>query len=141
MSTQRMARNFPWVNRYVLHVSQIVLETADMLSCTGRALVCLYCTNPKIAPMKQIRMPKYIKVVPLTPPRPANLTASKGGILISASLPKAAVDRPKMARMSTPQNHRLLFLIIYRSGDYVDLRPPLPVHFCGHEAPRFSMAH
>src|SRR5437870_2204899 len=115
MRSQRMARNFPWVNRYVLQVSQMVLETVAMLSWTGSALVCLYCHIPKIAPIKQIKMPKYIKVVPLTPPRPANLTASNGGILISASLPKAAVDRPKMARMSTPQNHRLLFLIIYRA--------------------------
>ena len=35
-----------------------------MLSCTGRALVCLYCTRPNTAPMAQITMPSNIRVMP-----------------------------------------------------------------------------
>src|SRR5439155_5551100 len=100
-----------------------------MLSCTGRALVCLYCTRPNAAPIKQITMPRYISVKPLTPPKPSNLTVSSAGILISASLPKAAVVTQRRAKMSTPRNHRVLFLIVYRAQTIAEVGPMLPVHF------------
>ena len=65
INSHRIARNFPWVNRYVLQVSQIVLETFAMLACTGSALVCMYCNKPNIAPITHIRIPRYISVAPL----------------------------------------------------------------------------
>src|ERR1035438_1185703 len=86
MSSQRIARNLPWVNRYVLQVSQIELETFAMLSWTGRALVWVYWISPKTAPTKHRAMPMYISEIPLRPPRPSNLTWVRSGILISASL-------------------------------------------------------
>src|SRR5439155_17243751 len=64
----------------------MVFETLRIESCTGRDLVCLYCTSPKIAPTAQIRIPKYISVTPLIPPRPSNLTGARSGMLMSASL-------------------------------------------------------
>ncbi len=57
-----------------------------MLSCTGSALVCLYCTRPKIAPIKQIRIPRYISATPLTPPNPPKCTVVRSGITMSDSL-------------------------------------------------------
>ncbi len=46
----------------------------------GRALVWLYWTQPKMAPMAHITMPKYIRPKPLMPPRPSNLTWVRSGI-------------------------------------------------------------
>jgi len=61
-------------------------DTSRMESCTGRALVWLYCTRPNTAPITQITKPTYIKAVPLKPCNPANFTVSSGGIWMSASL-------------------------------------------------------
>src|ERR1043166_6688105 len=110
MSSQRIARNFPWVKRYVLQVSHMVFETAAIVLWTGSLFVWLYCQSPNSAPTPQIAIPIYISAIPDIPPRPPNFTVSSGGILISASLAEAETA-DKMAKMSTPQNHRLLFLI------------------------------
>ena len=53
--------------------------------CTGSDFVCQYCTRPKIAPMAHIAIPRYISVVPPTPPSPSKLILSRGGIFRSAS--------------------------------------------------------
>src|SRR5437867_8506525 len=84
-----------------------------MLLCTGRALVCLYCTRPKAAPMKQITMPQYISVVPAMLPKPLNLTASSRGMWMSASLALTPVAANSVSAPSTIQNQYLLFLIIF----------------------------
>src|SRR5439155_7303818 len=97
--------------RYVLQVSQMVLDTLPIDSCTGSALVCLYCTSPKIAPAAQIRMPRYINVRPLTPPSPLNVTGARSGILISASLPRRGVT-PHRTRINSSGNQDLRFNII-----------------------------
>ena len=60
-----------------------------MHSCTGSALVCLYCTRPNTAPTPQMSIPRYISVDPLTPPSPSNFTWAKSGIFMSASPAKA----------------------------------------------------
>src|SRR5205814_99209 len=111
MRTQRIARNLPCWKRYVLQVSQMVLDTLPIDSCTGSALVCLYCTSPKIAPAAQIRMPRYIKVRPLTPPSPLNVTGARSGILISASLPRTGAT-PHPARIHRRANQDLRLNII-----------------------------
>jgi hypothetical protein len=81
-----------------------------MLSCTAKALVCLYWTKPKAAPMKQITIPIYISAGPLMPPRPLNLTCERGGMLISASLPNAD-EALTSAIVSRAQNQGFSFLI------------------------------
>ena len=86
-------------------------DVAPWISCTGRALVCLYCTRPKTAPMAHIRMPRYISVTPLTPPRPANVTCVRSGILMSASLANAFVARPDKQNNATIHVVILIFLI------------------------------
>ena len=51
------------------------------------------------APMAHITMPKYISVTPLTPPKPSKVTASSGGILMSASLARRlAADKQQNER-------------------------------------------
>src|SRR5438067_2818608 len=67
----------------------MVWETFAILSWTGRALVCIYCTSPKTAPMAQITIPMYMRVTPLMPPSPSNLTFVRSGMLMSASLAEA----------------------------------------------------
>src|SRR5437773_2891204 len=90
----------------------MVFDTLAMLSCTGSALVWLYCTQPKIAPMAQITIPRYINVTPLTPPRPGNVTCVRSGILMSASLAYTPLAAKSVRNPRTIQNQYLLFLII-----------------------------
>src|SRR4051812_27106318 len=96
-----------------------------MLSCTGSALVCMYCTKPKMAPMAQTMMPKYMSDKPLAPPKPGNFTWLKSGILISDSLAKALVEQPKAANTRTTQNHSLLFRIKFKRGRLLPKNPPV----------------
>src|SRR5437588_9494997 len=85
-----------------------------MLLWTGSALVCLYCTNPNAAPSRQITSPPYISAAPLTPPKPSNLTVSKGGIWMAPSLAWAPVAAKRVMNPTTIQNQYLLFLINLR---------------------------
>src|SRR6266478_3747824 len=113
----------------------MVLETLAMLSCTGRALVCLYCTRPKAAPMKQITMPQYISVVPAMPPRPLNFTVSNCGIWMSASLAFTPVAANRVRNPSTIQNQYLLFLIIFGTEIITKEQPKRPTLFLGANTP------
>ena len=54
---------------------------------------------------------EYISVVPLMPPSPSNFTWDRSGILMSASLPKAAVEAPRRAIVIAPRYSRFRFLI------------------------------
>src|SRR5438552_3730433 len=114
----------------------MVLETLAMLSCTGRALVCLYCTRPKAAPMKQITMPQYISVVPAMPPRPLNLTVSNRGMWMSASLAFTPVAANRVRKPSTIQNQYLLFLIIFGTEIITKDRRNMPTLFLEVDYPR-----
>jgi len=58
----------------------MVLETRDMLSCTGRFLVRLYSTNPNKAPITQITRPAIRMLVPLMLPSSGNVTSSFGSL-------------------------------------------------------------
>ena len=69
----------------------MVADTRAMLSCTGRARVCWYCTKPKTAPIKQTTKPQFIKAAPPKPPRVGNFTADKSGMTRSASPARDAV--------------------------------------------------
>src|SRR6185437_10916726 len=111
INIQRIARNLPWVNKYVLHVSQIVFETFAMDSCTGSALVCLYWMRPKIAPTTHMKMPKYINAMPPTPPRLLKCTPARSGMLISASLAKALLAKPDRQIRIIMKGSFLVFLI------------------------------
>src|SRR5262249_51428872 len=70
------------------------------------------------APMAHMTMPKYMSAVPLTPPRPSNLTGLRSGILMSASLPKALVARVHKQIRTNIQGNLLAFLIILERRDY-----------------------
>src|SRR5437899_4796966 len=72
----------------------MMFDTLLIELCTGRALVCLYCTNPNTAPTAHTKMPRYMSISPLTPPKPANRTWVRSGILMSASLAEALHARP-----------------------------------------------
>src|ERR1035437_5234897 len=76
-------------------------ETLDMDECTWRALVCVYWTRPKAAPTAQSRMPRYISVTPLMPPKPSKRTCVRSGILISAS-PARSAEVKDAAKVATP---------------------------------------
>ena len=52
ISTHSTARNFPCCPRYVLHVSQMILDTTDIDLWTGRFLVWMYWIQPKTMPTK-----------------------------------------------------------------------------------------
>src|SRR5581483_4550115 len=106
----------------------MVFDTFPIEGCTGKALVCLYWISPKIAPTAQIRIPRYISVGPLTPPKLPNFTVSNGGILISASLANAPSAPPKTAsRMTARANQfRLVLLIKVRERLCKHLQPCQP---------------
>src|SRR5690348_16537549 len=89
----------------------MVLETRAMLPCTGRALVCLYCTRPKTIPMTQMASPAYISVMPLTPPRPPNFTVVRSGITMSDSLAYAPVEPSIISERRMNQYQCFLLLI------------------------------
>jgi len=113
MSSQRIARNLPCVNRYVLQVSQIELETFAMLSWTGRALVCVYWISPKIAPTAHMAIPIYINEMPLRPPRPSNLTWVRSGIFMSASLARNDTAGTEATARAASDQRNLGNFIIY----------------------------
>src|SRR5580692_10282798 len=85
ISSQRTARNLPCWPRYVLQVSQMMFETADIEECTGRLRVWIYCSHPKIIPPTQTTSPARSTVEPVSDP-PMNDTAFRSGILMSDSL-------------------------------------------------------
>src|ERR1043166_2671815 len=64
--------------------------------------------------MKQMPMPRYIRVEPLTPPSPGKATWLRSGIFMSASPPKAGVER---TRRTKAQNHDLIFNIPFSLPD------------------------
>src|SRR6266852_5095671 len=114
MSTHRIARKRPCWSRWVLQVSQIVLETCRIRSCTGSRLVCRYCTRPKAAPSAQITRPTSRIAIPGTlAPRMVNSTLLRGGILMSASPPKAAGAAAASSRKLQSQ---VLYLRISQDG-------------------------
>src|SRR5215472_61704 len=90
-----------------------------MDSWTGNALVCLYCTRPKMAPMRHMKMPKYMRLMPLTPHRPLNLTVVRSGIFMSAS-PAAKALVPRKDKQITANIHIsfLAFLIHFEGRHY-----------------------
>src|SRR5258708_7004149 len=106
----------------------MVWETLAMLSCTGKALVWRYCTTPKIAPMAQMRMPRYIRAEPLMPPKPSNLTLERSGILMSASPAKPAVADIKPTAIKINLQHQDLFNSI-RWAQYCKTNQPFANHF------------
>src|SRR5690348_14654501 len=118
INTHRMARNLPCVNRYVLQVSQMVLETFAMLSCTGRALVCWYCTSPKAAPTRHTRMPRYISVTPLMPASPPKWTVVRSGMTMSDSLAYPPVQLSREMKKRRTQKQCFLFFINSGARDY-----------------------
>src|SRR5580692_5767183 len=88
---------------------------------------------PKMAPTKQMRMPTYISVAPLTPPNPANFTKVRSGILISASPAKTPGAKPTIAARTAKDVVILLFLsfsIKVLESDYCHECGPLPTYFC-----------
>ena len=93
-------------------VSQMISETFCMESWTGRALVCLYCTRPKIAPIPQIKIPKYIRVIPLRPPRASNFTKLRSGSLMSASPARADPVKANSAARRAARLQNLHFAIV-----------------------------
>src|SRR5580658_10423348 len=85
ISSQSTARNFPCCPRYVLHVSQMMFDTADIEECTGRLRVWMYCSHPNTIPRTQTARPAMRTVDPVSDP-PMNDTAFRSGILMSDSL-------------------------------------------------------
>src|SRR5580692_2112998 len=85
ISSQSTARNFPCCPRYVLHVSQMMFDTADIEECTGRLRVWMYCIQPKTIPPMQTTRPIRSTAEPVRDP-PMNDTAFRSGILMSDSL-------------------------------------------------------
>src|ERR1700722_8398406 len=85
ISSQRTARNLPCWPRYVLHVSQMMFETADIDECTGRLRVWMYCIQPKTMPPRHTTRPIRRTADPVRDP-PMNDTAFRSGILMSDSL-------------------------------------------------------
>src|SRR5882724_4331681 len=102
----------------------MVLETWAMLSCTGRDLVLPYCTSPKIAPIKQMPMPRNINVEPWMPPKPSNLTCVRSGMGMLASLAKHPIEPPNKATKRTAQNPSLFFFILFKSAGLFPNKPP-----------------
>src|SRR5471030_1085294 len=98
MRIQSVARNFPCCHRYVLHVSQMILETSPMDLWTCSARVCLYCKSPNAAPMAQIIRPENKIACAVKPPLP-NDTLSNDGRLMSASPAKAVVAQNAAAKI------------------------------------------
>src|SRR4051812_22847505 len=86
-----------------------------MLSCTGSALVWLYCTNPKTTPMAQMSNPRYMSVAPLMPPSPLNATLLRSGILISASLADRDAGTRKVDNNKNLHDGRIILPIGLRS--------------------------
>src|ERR1700677_409929 len=85
ISSHRTARNLPCCQRYVLQVSQMMLETAAIDECTGRFRVWMYCIQPKIMPPMHTTRPAKRTAEPVRDP-PMNETAFRSGILMSDSL-------------------------------------------------------
>src|SRR5580700_9269539 len=85
ISSQSTARNLPCCPRYVLHVSQMMFDTADIEECTGRLRVWMYCIQPKTIPPTQTTSPIRSTAEPVRDP-PMNDTAFRSGILMSDSL-------------------------------------------------------
>jgi hypothetical protein len=106
MSTHRANRNLPCWRRYVLHVSQIVFETVLMDLCTGRFLVCTYCSRPNSAPSAHTTNPSMSTVFPVSEP-PRNETACRSGMLMSDSLARAG-DVAASARTEAQANQGAL---------------------------------
>ncbi len=65
INTQSSTRNFPCCARYVLHVSQIMLETLLMALWTGSARHRMYSQKPNSAPTAQMASPRYNRAWPL----------------------------------------------------------------------------
>src|SRR5437868_4310862 len=65
-------------------------------------------------------MPTYIRVTPLTPPRPLNFTVFSGGMMISLSLPKAVPPSAPIPAAAATATHSqfFAFLIVFSGGDY-----------------------
>ncbi len=100
-----------------------------MLSCTGNALVCLYCTRPNRAPTPQSKMPRYISISPLMPPNPANLTSLREGILMSASPANTLVARPNKQNAASAHKEILVFFIKRCRGRRLTKLPIAANHF------------
>ena len=110
MRIQSVARNFPCCHRYVLHVSQMMLETSPMDLWTCSARVCLYCKIPNAAPMAQMTRPANKIAWPLKPP-PKNETSCNDGRLMSASPAKAFVAQNIAAKIIAPRKNDLFLAI------------------------------
>src|SRR5580698_1447040 len=85
MRSQSTARNLPCCARYVLQVSQMMLETAAIEEWTGRFRVWMYCIQPKIIPPMQTTRPIMSTADPLSEPFMKE-TEFRSGILMSDSL-------------------------------------------------------
>ena len=110
ISTQSSKMNLPCCARYVLHVSQIMLETLLIALWTGSARQRANSQQPTSAPTAQMASPRYNRAVPLKP-TPGNFTCVRSGRLISASPAKALAAPNSVASTIPDRSSDLLFCI------------------------------
>jgi hypothetical protein len=66
------------------------------------------------------------------PPKPAKLTVSKGGIMMSASLAETPMQAPNVITKTTINNQYLLFFIIKAAETIAESYPLKPTQFLGN---------
>src|SRR6185436_2037518 len=89
--------------------------------------------RPKAAPTKQRKMPMYISVAPVIPPKPANFTASSGGMMISASLAEAPNASP--IAINNNVQYRIDFIAIRIRRETMQNGLALANHYLSKTAP------
>src|SRR5205809_1712511 len=85
--------------------------------------------------MTQITMPRYIRVIPLIPPRPLNLTVSNGGTMISLSLANAVPVKANPADTATHSQFLEVLIQIFSGGDYCRILAEQANTFFGEMSP------
>src|SRR5208282_5071424 len=110
INAQSSTRNFPCCARYVLHVSQIMLETLLMDLCTGSPRQRPYSQKPNSAPITQQASTRYKRAWPLRLPL-KNVTSCNGGRLMSASPAKALAPKVISANNIASRISDLVFSI------------------------------
>src|ERR1700690_527840 len=126
--TQSTTRNLPCCVRYVLQVSHITFDTADIDEWTGRLRVWMYWIHPKTIPATHTKRPAMRPVDPVRAP-PMNDTAFRSGILMSDSLARADGMQERAIAAAAPKFHRVGdFIMNWRVSDTdswkIFARPP-----------------